>query len=94
MTYTWLILRDSDWGKKDEIIEIQMPMSEYDGFKEQNKETLERYLDVVPMLTGAFGTYAAKLPVTFANRLRQIEQNYPGAKGMLDNSKFNIPREW
>jgi hypothetical protein len=94
MTYTWKVLKKCRWGKRGEIIEVQMSMSEYDEFKVNNQELLERYLDVVPMMTGTFGTFAAKLPSGFSDRMRQIEQNYPGAKGMLKNSKFNHTREW
>src|SRR6185312_13973534 len=94
MTYTFKVLRKCKWGKKDDIVEVQMGMSEYDAFKAKHIHTLERYLDVVPAVTGTFGVMAAKLPTSFSNRLRQIEQNYPGAKGMLKDSKFNHPREF
>jgi hypothetical protein len=94
MTYTWKILKKCKWGKKNDFIEIQMSMSEYDDFKSANIDCLERYIDAVPMMTGTFGTFAAKLPSGFSDRMRQIEKNYPGAKGMLNNSKFNHTREW
>jgi len=94
MTYTFKVLKKCRWGKKDDIIEVEMSMSEYDGFKSQNIRLLERYLDAVPMLTGTFGTFSGKLPSQFSDRLRHIEKNYPGAKGMLKDSKFAQTREW
>ena len=94
MTYTFKVLRKCKWGNKDDIIEVCMGISEFDAFKQKNLKTLERYFDVVPALSGTFGTFAAKLPSSFSDRMRQIEQKYPGAKGMLKNSKFNHTREW
>jgi hypothetical protein len=95
MTYEFLVLKKCKWGKKGDIVEATMSMSEYDAFKAKHVNTLERYIGSPPVLADSFGSISgSKLPAQFSNRLRQIESNYPGAKGMLDNSKFNQTKEW
>lgn len=87
MIYQWLVLRRSKWGKKGAIIEVEMKVAEYDGFKAAHPE-LQRYFGTVPAL-GKFGVGGAKLTNQFKDRMKAIRDNYPGAKGMLKDSKFN-----
>lgn len=74
-----------------DVIEIDLRMSEYDAFKEDNKDLLERYFSEPPALT--YG--APKQPDgRFMERLSRIQQKYPGAKNMFDNAKYRPKREW
>ena len=62
MTYTFKVLKDCDWGKTGDIIEVVMKMSEFDAFKAASAGELERYYDHVPAMAGIFGARQAVLP--------------------------------
>jgi len=84
MTYTFKIIETG------EIVEVELKMSEYDAFKAAHPE-LERYIEAVAFnFEGRVNT----VPGQASERLRKIEATYPGAKGMLNNSKFHHNREW
>jgi hypothetical protein len=84
MTYVFKIIETG------ELVEVELKMSEYDLFKKSHPE-LERYFEPVPF---NFEGRVKTVPTQVTERLRRIEATYPGAKGMLKNSKFHHNKEW
>lgn len=47
-TYTWKIIQECEFGKVGDIVDIVLPVSKYDEFKEDFAQWLERYIDIAP----------------------------------------------
>ena len=97
ITYTFKLIKyhhdfPKDWKVMvDNVVEIQLPISEYDSFKKEYNGYLERYLGDVP----GFKFDSTKRPDgRFMERLSNIQQNYPGAKDMFKDAKWQPKREW
>lgn len=75
-----------------ELVDVSLSISEYDAFKEANKDHLERYFDV-PNLGFNFDG-KIQPDGRFMDRMAHIQQTYPGAKGMFDNTRWSPKRVW
>lgn len=90
MTYVFKVIKAFEDLEEGDLVEIQLPISEYDRFKAVHPE-LERYFDTAP----AFKFVDMKVPDgRFMDRLDKIRRTYPGAKGMLDGARWQPKREW
>jgi len=86
------IVTETQTYEKDDLVEVEMKITEYDDFKEAHPE-LERYYDTPPNFTFDGTGRCNVLPNGFKDRMKQIEKNFPGAKGMLDKSRYNFQGE-
>jgi hypothetical protein len=91
-TYTFKITAENPANLPvGSIVEIEMKMSEYDEFKQENAAYLERYFVDSP----AFKFDGKLYPDGRAmERMSQIQSTYPGAKDMFKNSRWVPKREW
>ena len=92
MTYEFLVTAENPRGHEiGTVVEVQLSVSQYEAFKEEHKAYLERYIGTP--IGFKFGESVTP-PGQFMESMDYIRNNYPGAKGMMNDTKWRPAREW
>jgi len=95
ITYTFIVRKQHPefpvpWPE-GHVIEVELPIRDYDEFKAKYEGYLERYFVDAP----AHMFVSTVTPDgRFMERLNTIKHNYPGAQNMFDNAKWSPKREF
>lgn len=101
ITYTFKILKHhknfpESWKDFEigSIVEVDLNIKDYDAFKKKYDGYLERYLEEAPAFAIVDMVGKRGPDGLFMEKLARIRNNYPGAKDMFKDARWQPKREW